>query len=61
MNTFKYKNTTISFIGIFLIIVPISPISNQPILIEKPDFLLCLMFSWLILDPKKVSLSILIF
>ena len=61
MNTFKYKNTTISFIGIFLIIVPISPISNQPILIEKPDFLLCLMFSWLILDPKKVSLCILIF
>ena len=61
MNTFKYKNTAISFIGIILIIFPISPISNQPMIIEKPDFLLCLMFSWLILDPKKVSLSILIF
>ena len=61
MSTFKYKNTTISLIGIFLIILPISPISSQPIIIEKPDLLLCLMFSWLILDPKKVSLSILIF
>ena len=60
MNVIKYKKTIIFFIGIFLIILPISPISNQPVIIEKPDFLLCLMFSWILLDPKKSSISILI-
>ena len=60
MNIIRYKKTIIFFIGIFLIILPISPISNQPVIIEKPDFLLCLMFSWIVLDPKNASLSILI-
>ena len=60
MNINKYKKTIIFFIGILLIILPISPISNQPVIIEKPDFLLCLMFSWILLDPKKSSISILI-
>ena len=60
MNIIKYKKTFIFFIGILLIILPISPISNQPVIIEKPDFLLCLMFSWILLDPKKSSISILI-
>ena len=60
MNVIKYKKTILFFTGIFLIILPISPISNQPVIIEKPDFLLCLIFSWLILDPKNSSLSILI-
>ena len=60
MTIIKYKKSIIFFIGIFFIILPISPISNQPVIIEKPDFLLCLIFSWLILDPKNSSLSILI-
>ena len=60
MNITKHKNIIIFFIGILLIILPISPISSQPVIIEKPDFLLCLIFSWLILDPKNSSLSILI-
>ena len=60
MNIIKHKKTTIFFIGILLIILPISPISNQPVIIEKPDFLLCLMFGWIILDPKNSSISILI-
>ena len=60
MNIIKYKKTIIFFIGILLIILPISPISNQPVIIEKPDFLLCLMFGWIILDPKNSSISILI-
>ena len=60
MNIIKYKKTFIFFIGILLIILPISPISNQPVIIEKPDFLLCLMFGWIILDPKNSSISILI-
>ena len=60
MNIIRYKRTIIFFIGIFFIILPISPISNQPVIIEKPDFLLCLMFGWIILDPKNASLSILI-
>ena len=60
MNTIEYKKTFIFLIGILLIIVPISPISSQPVIIEKPDFLLCLMFGWIILDPKNASLSILI-
>ena len=60
MNIIKYKKTIIFLIGILLIILPISPISNQPVIIEKPDFLLCLMFAWIILDPKNSSISILI-
>ena len=60
MNIINYKKTIIFFIGILLIILPISPISSQPVIIEKPDFLLCLMFGWIILDPKNSSISILI-
>ena len=60
MNIIKHKKTIIFLIGILLIILPISPISSQPVIIEKPDFLLCLMFGWIILDPKNSSISILI-
>ena len=60
MNIIKYKKTFIFFIGIILIILPISPISSQPVIIERPDFLLCLIFGWIILDPKNSSISILI-
>ena len=60
MNIVKYKKTIIFFIGILFIIIPISPISNQPVIIEKPDFLLCLIFGWIILDSKNASISILI-
>ena len=60
MNIIKHKKIIIFFIGILLIVLPISPISSQPVIIEKPDFLLCLMFGWIILDPKNSSISILI-
>ena len=60
MNIIKHKKIIIFFIGILLIILPISPISSQPVIIEKPDFLLCLIFGWIILDPKNSSISILI-
>ena len=60
MNIMKHRNIIIFFIGIILIILPISPISSQPVIIEKPDFLLCLIFGWIILDPKNSSISILI-
>ena len=61
MSIIKYKKTIILFVGIFFIIFPIAPISSQPLFIEKPDFLMCLLFAWLIIDPKNVSLSILVF
>ena len=60
MNIMKHRKVIIFFIGIILIILPISPISSQPVIIEKPDFLLCLIFGWIILDPKNSSISILI-
>ena len=60
MNIIGYKKTIILFIGFLLVIRPISPISNQPVIIEKPDLLLCLIFGWIILDPKNSSISILI-
>ena len=60
MNIMNHKMIIIFFIGIILIILPISPISSQPVIIEKPDFLLCLTFGWIILDPKNSSISILI-
>ena len=60
MNIIKHKKTIILFTGFLLVILPISPISNQPVIIEKPDFLLCLIFGWIILDSKNASISILI-
>ena len=60
MNIIKHKKTIILFIGFLLVILPISPIYNQPVIIEKPDLLLCLIFGWIILDPKNSSISILI-
>ena len=60
MRIFKYKKTVIFLLGILIIIFPISPISRQPTIIEKPDLLICLIFSWLILDPRNASLTILI-
>ena len=60
MNIIKHKKTIILFTGFLLVILPISPISNQPVIIEKPDLLLCLIFGWIILDPKNSSISILI-
>ena len=60
MNIIKQKKIIILFIGFLLVILPISPISSQPVIIEKPDFLLCLIFGWIILDPKNSSISILI-
>ena len=56
----KHRKIIIFFIGIIIIILPISPISSQPVIIEKPDFLICLIFGWIILDPKNSSISILI-
>ena len=56
----KHRKIIIFFIGMIIIILPISPISSQPVIIEKPDFLLCLIFGWIILDPKNSSISILI-
>ncbi len=61
MKIIKFKKTIISFLGVFFIILPISPIANQPTIIEKPDFLSCLIFAWLVIDPKNSSLVIIIF
>ena len=61
MKIIKFKKTIISFFGVLFIILPIAPIANQPTIIEKPDFLVCLIFAWLVIDPKKSSLVIIIF
>ena len=60
MKIIKYKKSIFLVLGIFFVIFPIAPISRQPLIIEKPDFLVCLIFSWLILDHKNVSITILI-
>ncbi len=60
MEIFRYKKSIIFILGILFVIFPIAPISRQPLIVEKPDFLVCLIFSWLILDPKNVSLLMLI-
>ena len=61
MEIIKYKKSIFLILGIFIVIFPIAPISRQPLIVEKPDFLVCLIFSWLILDHKNVSITILIF
>ncbi len=49
------------FLGFIAIILPTAPISIVPTIIESPDILICLIFSWLIYDPKSASVwSILI-
>ena len=60
MEIIKYKKSIFLIFGIFIVIFPIAPISRQPIIFEKPDYLVCLIFSWLILDHKNVSMIILI-
>ena len=60
MKIIKYKKSIFLVLGIFFVIFPIAPISRQPLIFEKPDFLVCLIFSWLILDHKNVSITILI-
>ena len=60
MEIIKYKKSIFLVLGIFIVIFPIAPISRQPIMFEKPDYLVCLIFSWLILDHKNVSITILI-
>ena len=60
MKIIKYKKSIFLILGIIIVIFPIAPISRQPLIIEKPDFLVCLIFSWLILDHKNVSIMILI-
>lgn len=57
----KYKKITLICFGIILVILPISPISREPSLIEKPDLLICLIFAWIITDSKNDSLGYLIF
>ena len=56
----KYKKSIFLALGVFIDILPIAPISRQPLIVEKPDLLVCLIFSWLILDHKNVSITILI-
>ena len=60
MKIIKYKKSIFLILGILIVVFPIAPISRQPLIIEKPDFLVCLIFSWLILDHKNVSITILI-
>ena len=57
----KYKKVTLLCFGIIFVILPISPISSEPTLIEKPDLLICLIFAWIITDSKNDSLGYLIF
>ena len=60
MKIIKYKKSIFLILGIFIVIFPIAPISRQPLIIEQADFLICLIFSWLILDHKNVSIMIII-
>ncbi|PQM56790.1 MAG: hypothetical protein CML39_02515 [Rhodobacteraceae bacterium] len=48
-------------LGAIVIIIPIAPISAEPTIIEIPDTLICLIFSWLVLDQKSAPLLSILF
>lgn len=48
-------------LGTIVIIIPTAPISTAPTIIEIPDILICLIFSWLVLDQKSAPLLSILF
>lgn len=49
------------FLGVLAIILPTAPISSFPTLIETPDYLVCIIFVWLICEPKSAPFVSILF
>ena len=49
------------FLGVLVIVLPTAPISTFPTLIETPDYLVCIIFVWLICEPKSAPFVSILF
>ena len=55
MGLISFRGVLFLFLGFIAVIGPTAPISNSPSGIETPDILLCLIFSWVVYDPRSAS------
>ena len=55
MGLISFRGLLFLFLGFIAVIGPTAPISNSPSGIETPDILLCLIFSWVVYDPRSAS------
>ena len=53
MKTVSIRGGFFLLLGFLAIILPTAPISSIPTMIETPDYLICLIFAWLVCDPKS--------
>ena len=56
MAVISFRGLLFLFLGFMAIIIPTAPISSSPTIIETPDILICLIFSWLLGDSKSAPI-----
>ena len=61
MRTVSIKGVFFLFLGVMAIVLPTAPISSFPTLIETPDYLVCIIFAWLIYEPKSAPFVSILF
>ena len=61
MGKATFRVLLLTFIGCIAILLPTAPITTTPTFFSSPDFLICLIFSWSVNDPKSARLFIILF
>ena len=61
MKTVSIRGVFFLFLGVFAVVFPTAPISSFPTLIETPDYLVCIIFVWLICEPKSAPFGSIMF
>lgn len=61
MKTVYIRGVFFLFFGVLAIVFPTAPISSFPTLIETPDYLVCIIFVWLICEPKSAPFISILF
>ena len=61
MGLITFKGTLLILFGLLAIIIPMAPISSTPLFFEIPDIVICIIFSWLLNDPKNTPVSSILF
>ena len=61
MKTVSIRRVFFLFLGVLAVVFPTAPISSFPTLIETPDYLVCIIFVWLICEPKSAPFGSIMF
>ena len=61
MRTVSIRGGIFLFLGVLAVVLPTAPISTFPTLIETPDYLVCIIFVWLICEPKSAPFFSILF